>query len=71
MALKRLLHLKQNLTKIVEMRLSMGDIKLYALNGGTLAVSMTEIELWLKIFLLVVTIGYTLSKWHEIYKRKK
>jgi len=53
------------------MRLSMGDIKLYALNGGTLAVSMTEIELWLKIFLLVVTIGYTLSKWHEIYKKKK
>lgn len=71
MALKHLLHLKQNLTKIVEMRLSMGDIKLYALNGGTLAVSMTEIELWLKIFLLVVTIGYTLSKWHEIYKKKK
>ncbi len=71
MALKRLLHLKQNLTKIAEMRLSMGDIKLYALNGGTLAVSMTEIELWLKIFLLVVTIGYTLSKWHEIYKKKK
>ncbi len=53
------------------MRLSMGDIKLYVLNGGTLAVSMTEIELWLKIFLLVVTIGYTLSKWHEIYKKKK
>lgn len=53
------------------MRLSMGDIKLYALNGGTLAVSMTEIELWLKIFLLAVTIGYTLSKWHEIYKKKK
>jgi hypothetical protein len=53
------------------MKLSMADIKLYALNGGTLAVSMTQIELWLKIFLLVISIGYTLSKWHQVYKNKK
>jgi len=53
------------------MKLSMTDIKLYVLNGGTLAISMTHIELWLKLFLLIVTIGYTLSKWYEIYKNKK
>jgi hypothetical protein len=42
------------------------DVKLYAINFGTMAVTMTNIEVYLKILLLLVTIGYTLSKWVKL-----
>jgi len=42
------------------------DIKLYAINLATMAVTMTNIEVYLKILLLTVTIGYTLSKWVKL-----
>jgi uncharacterized membrane protein len=43
--------------------MNISDIKLYAMNGGTLGVTtFTQIEDWLKIILLVVTIGYTITK---------
>lgn len=45
--------------------------KLYIINGSTLGVTtLTNIELGLKIILLVVTIGYTVSKWLELKKKK-
>lgn len=45
------------------------DIKLYAINTGTLSVTtFTQIEDSLKILLLIITIGYTLSKW--LYMKK-
>ena len=51
--------------------MSITDIKIYAMNGGTLGVTtFTQIEDWLKIILLVVTIGYTISKWIEINNKK-
>jgi len=31
---------------------------------------MNQVEDWLKIILLLVTIGYTLSKWIELKKEK-
>jgi len=31
---------------------------------------MNQVEDWLKIILLLVTIGYTLSKWIELKKKK-
>ena len=47
--------------------MSLQEIKLYAINGGTLGVTtFTQIEDWLKIILLVVTIGYTISKWAKV-----
>ena len=47
--------------------MSLQEIKLYAINGGTLGVTtFTQIEDWLKIILLVVTIGYTISKWSKV-----
>ena len=47
--------------------MSLQEIKLYAINGGTLGVTtFTQIEDWLKIMLLVVTIGYTIAKWSEV-----
>jgi len=41
----------------------MSDLKLYILNTLTLAISFTEIEVILKIVLLLVSIAYTVSKW--------
>jgi hypothetical protein len=44
--------------------MSLNEIKLYVINGGTLGITtFTAIEDWLKIILLVVTIGYTITKW--------
>lgn len=47
------------------------DIKLMAFNGTTLTLSMTEMETILKIILLLVSIGFTLSRWYEIHKKNK
>ena len=47
--------------------MNISDIKLYAMNGGALGVTtFTRIEDWLKIILLVVTIGYTITKWSRV-----
>jgi hypothetical protein len=46
------------------------DIKLYAINAISLAVSMTNIEPVLKILLLMVTIGYTVNKWYHLRNKK-
>ena len=47
--------------------MSLNEIKLYVINGGTLGVTtFTAIEDWLKIILLIVTIGYTIAKWSKI-----
>jgi hypothetical protein len=44
------------------------DFKLYVINFITLGVTMMDIEWWLKIILLLVTIGYTITKWLKIKK---
>jgi hypothetical protein len=51
--------------------MSISDIKLLIINGIALAVSMTHIEISLKIILLLVTIGYTISKWIKLKNDKK
>jgi hypothetical protein len=48
----------------------MPDVKLLLINGLALAISMTDIEVWLKIILLLVTIGYTVSKWVKLKEKK-
>ena len=48
----------------------MQDVKLYALNATALSVSMTNIEIYLKVLLLLVTIGYTLSRWVKLKENK-
>lgn len=45
------------------------DLKLIAINSISLMISMTQVEMALKILLLVVSIGYTMQKWYEIYSR--
>ncbi len=44
------------------------NIKLYVINFITLGVTMMNIEWWLKITLLLVTIGYTVTKWWKLKK---
>ncbi len=47
------------------------ELKLYVINGSTLGVTtFTQIEDWLKIILLVVTIGYTIAKWSKVNKEE-
>jgi hypothetical protein len=47
------------------------QIKLYVINASTLGVTtFTNIEMGLKIILLLVTIGYTLDKWIKLKKNK-
>tara|TARA_R100001460_G_C3530208_1_gene173436 strand:+ start:938 stop:1090 length:153 start_codon:yes stop_codon:yes gene_type:complete len=50
--------------------MSISDIKLLAINGIALAISMTHLEVSLKIILLLVTIGYTISKWVKLKEKK-
>ena len=46
------------------------QLKLYFINGSTLGVTtFTNIEMGLKILLLIVTIGYTISKWIDLKKQ--
>ena len=51
--------------------MNMGDVKLYALNLTALSVSMTNIENYLKVLLLLVSIDYTLSKWVSLKQEDK
>jgi hypothetical protein len=45
------------------------QLKLYVINASTLGVTtFTTLEMGLKIFLLVVTIGYTITKWVNLKK---
>lgn len=46
------------------------DYKVFLLNTASLGLSMAEIEIGLKIFLLTISIGYTLNRWYELRKNK-
>ena len=51
--------------------MGIGDIKLYTINAGAFIVSMSDIDVALKLTLLVVSIGYTVQKWYYLNKNKK
>jgi len=38
------------------------DLKIYFLNSMAFFISLTEVEVWLKIILLICTITYTIQK---------
>jgi len=47
------------------------QLKLYIINASTLSVTtFTRIEMGLKMLLLIVTIGYTVSKWIGLKSKK-
>ena len=45
------------------------DYKTLFINFGTLGISMTDIDVVLKIILLLITIFYTLQKWWILNKK--
>ena len=49
----------------------MSDVKLYLINGVTLAMSFAQIDMALKIILLSASIGYTLQRWYLLNKGRK
>jgi hypothetical protein len=49
----------------------MGDIKMYLLNIGTLAISMSHIDMILKITLLILSVGYTAQRWYLLDKERR
>ncbi len=51
--------------------MGIGDLKLYVANLIVMMVTMSDIEVILKILLLLVTIGYTTFKWISIAKKYK
>ena len=52
--------------------MSLDDIKIFALNGTTFAISVSSAETVLKIVLLVISIFYTAHKWYaSVINRKK
>lgn len=46
-----------------------GDIKLMILNASTFAISFSQIEMALKMTLLLLSIGYTAQRWYIMYKK--
>jgi hypothetical protein len=51
--------------------MNIGDLKLGIINLSTLAISMSHVDMVLKITLLVITIFYTLNKWWIEHKNRK
>ncbi len=50
--------------------MSINDLKLYGLNSIAMAVSFSNVEATLKIFLLCVSIIYTIMKTIELVNKK-
>jgi len=50
----------------------MADMRLYGLNALTLSVTtFSNLEMSLKILLLLISIGYTISRWIKLADSKK
>ena len=46
------------------------DLKLYFLNATSLAISLSSVDMILKIVLLALSIGYTMDKWAKLRKKR-
>ena len=51
--------------------MSNDDLRITAINGGTMLVSFTNVEAMLKIVLLVGSIVYTFYKIYELHQSRK
>ena len=47
------------------------DIKVLLMNASTFAISFAQIEMALKITLLLLTLGYTAQRWYLMHKENK
>ena len=51
--------------------MSIQDMKLYIINFSAFGLSLTNIDMILKIVLLTITILYTAHKWYLMYEKNK
>ncbi len=51
--------------------MNFNDIKILGINSLALGISMTHIDVVLKILLLLVSIGYTVHKWYLMHGKNK
>jgi hypothetical protein len=64
---------KMNLPKNISMpmfRLMYGEIRIVLINITTIGISFSDLEMSLKVILLLVTTGYTIHKWITIKSKK-
>ncbi len=47
------------------------DYQILFINASSFTISLTNIDIVLKIILLGVTIGYTIQKWYLLNKKNK
>ena len=48
--------------------MNLTDVKVYTFNSLTMMVTFTDVEMALKILLLIASIGYTLQRWYMMNK---
>jgi hypothetical protein len=53
-----------------DLKMNLTDLKIYGLNISAFALSLTELELFLKIAVLLISIGYTINKWYLMNQKK-
>ena len=51
--------------------MSITDLKFYCLNLTTLGITFTHIDIFLKVILVAITIGYTIYKWYLLWQKQK
>ena len=51
--------------------MSITDLKIYGLNLTTLGITFTHIDIFLKVILVAITIGYTIYKWYLLWQKQK
>ena len=51
--------------------MSITDLKIYCLNLTTLGITFTHIDIFLKVILVAISIGYTLHKWYLLWQKQK
>lgn len=47
------------------------EIKLWIINTSVLTLTFTDLDNFLKLILLIITIGYSIDKWYMLRKNKK
>ena len=46
------------------------DARLFLINTATLTITMAEVEVFLKILLLLFSIGYTAQRWYVLNRKR-
>lgn len=51
--------------------MSMSDLKVYFINASAIALSYSQIDMILKLTLLILSIGYTAKRWYLLEKERR